>query len=255
MRLFYEEDGIAIYHGDCRQVLPELQDAADAVVTDPPYGDTSLDWDSPVKGWLDHVEAPQVWCFGSMRFWLEHGADFAAAGWRYAQEIIWEKHNGSNFHADRFRRVHELAVHWYRGDWSRVYRMAPVTMDATPRTVRRKQRPAHTGHIEAGSYTSEDGGPRLMRSVLQVRSEHGRALHPTQKPLGILTPLIQYSAPPGGLILDPFMGSGSTLRAAKDCGRRAIGIEADERYCEIAVQRLGQELLPLHPEDKEGAAA
>jgi site-specific DNA-methyltransferase (adenine-specific) len=88
-----------------------------------------------------------------------------------------------------------------------------------------------------------------MRSVLQVRSEHGRAVHPTQKPLGILSPLISYSVPPGGLVLDPFMGSGSTLLAARQLGRRAIGIEADEAYCKAAVQRLGQgELLTQLPE-------
>lgn len=89
----------------------------------------------------------------------------------------------------------------------------------------------------------EDGGPRLMRSVLQVRSEHGRAVHPTQKPLGILRPLIQYSCSIDGTMLDPFAGSGSTLLAARELGRRAIGIEAREDYCEAAVKRLAQGVL------------
>jgi site-specific DNA-methyltransferase (adenine-specific) len=244
---YYSSGGVEIYHGDCREILPSIE-AVDAVITDPPYGDTSLDWDEPVKGWLGLVDTRQVWCFGSMRFWLEHGTDFRE-NWTYAQEIVWEKHNGSGFHADRFKRVHEFAMHWYRGPWSSLYLNTPVTLDARPKVVRHKRRPTHTGHIEAGSYRSEDGGPKLMRSVLQVRSEHGRAVHPCQKPIGILTPLLGCSVPPGGLVLDPFMGGGSTLRAAKDRGRRAIGIEIDERYCQLAAERLGQEVLDL------GAAA
>lgn len=242
---YYQDEAITIFHGDCRELLPELGETPDAIVTDPPYGDTSLDWDEPVKGWTDLVlDVPQLWCFGSFRFWMEHGAEFRES-WRYAQEIVWKKHNGSGFHADRFRRVHELAVHWYRGAWKDLYLDPQTTNDATPRTIRRKTRPTHTGHIEKSAYASEDGGPRLMLSVLDVRSEHGRAVHPTQKPVGIVDPLIRYSAEPGGLVLDPFMGSGTTLRAAKDAGRRAIGIEVDEKYCEAAVQRLGQETMIL----------
>ena len=76
-------------------------------------------------------------------------------------------------------------AHWYKGDWSTIYHQAPTTPDATARAVRRKYRPPHTGHIEASSYVSEDGGPRLMRSVIAVHSMHGRAIHPTEKPLGI----------------------------------------------------------------------
>ena len=239
----FDDGQVALYCGDCRDILPELG-SVDVVVADPPYGDTSLDWDEPVKGWLELLDAPQLWCFGSMRFWLEHGHEFRE-GWKYGQEIVWEKHNGSSFHADRFKRVHELVVHWYRGDWRSIWHEPPLTFDATPRTVRRKRRPPHTGHIEASSYTSEDGGPKLMRSVLQVRSEHGRAVHPTQKPLGVLRPLIQYSCPSRGLVLDPFAGSGSTLLAARDLGRRAIGIEIDETYCERAVERLSQTVMSL----------
>lgn len=247
MSPYYEADGITIYHGDCREVLPTVP-AGDVVVTDPPYGDTSLEWDRRVAGWCDLVRAPQLWCFGSLRYLFAVHPALLALGWSYAQEVVWEKHNGSGFANDRFKRVHEFAAHWYRGAWAELYRDTPTTPDATKRTVRRKASPAHTGGIAESRFESHDGGPRLMRSVIYCRSEHGRAHHPTQKPVGIVAPLVTYSCPVGGLVVDPFMGSGSTLVAARDSGRRAVGIEIEERYCEIAAQRLSQQALALSAE-------
>lgn len=243
MREPYWSDGVVtLYHARCDDMLPGLPQA-DCIVTDPPYGETSLEWDRWSARWpaLAAFATSSLWCFGSMRMFLEHAGDFD--GWKLSQDVVWEKHNGSGFHADRFKRVHEHATHWYRGDWADVYHKVPTTPDATARAVRRKFRPPHTGHIEASSYVSEEGGPRLMRSVIAVRSMHGRALHPTEKPVGILTPLIEYACPPGGLVIDPFAGSGSTLEAARLSGRRAIGIEVREDYCEVAATRLSQAVL------------
>jgi site-specific DNA-methyltransferase (adenine-specific) len=237
---YWSDDYVALYLGDSREVLPALGAIADCIVADPPYGQTSLEWDHWPTGWLTTAAAvtSSLWCFGSLRMYLKHRDDFA--GWKLSQDIIWEKHNGSGFHADRFKRVHEQPAHFYRGAWSAVYHDVPTTPDATARTVRRKKRRPHMGHIEAGAYASLDGGPRLMRSVLRVRSMHGSAIHPTEKPVGILEPLIHYSCPPGGLVIDPFAGSGSTLEAARSAGRRSIGIEVDERYCELAARRLAK---------------
>ena len=244
MSLYYDDGQVALYHEDCVDFMADaIQGGAPecTIVTDPPYGDTNLKWDrTPDGDWL--LLAAQfsrsLWCFGSLRFWLTENRKFTEAGWRYAQEVVWEKHNGSSFHADRFKRVHEFAVHWYRDKWSTLYKKPQTTPDAKALTMRRKRRPPHMGSIGASSYRSEDGGPRLMRSVLYVRSEHGRAVHPTQKPLDILRPLIAYSTPPGGLVFDPFAGSGSTLIAARELGLRAIGVEAREEYCEAAARRL-----------------
>lgn len=246
MTLYYADDTVTLWHGDMREILPGLGLQADLTVVDPPYGETSLAWDRWPDGWPAAVAAAglqSMWCFGSMRTFLEHGAEFA--DWRFSQDIVWEKHNGSGFATDRFKRVHEHATHWYRGPWANIRHDTPTTADAVAKQVRRKQRPAHTGDIQRGSYTSTDGGPRLMRSVMPVRSTHGRALHPTEKPIELLDPLIRYGCPPDGLLLDPFAGSGSTAVAARLSGRRAVLIEADERYCEVIARRLSQGVLPL----------
>ena len=244
MTPYYDHAGIQIFHGDCCVLAGEMR--VDVVIADPPYGDTSLEWDKRVRGWpavmtLACNIGGSMWVFGSLRYFVASAFEFSA--WTWAQDLIWEKHNGSSFHADRFKRVHEHIVQFYRGPWEQVFKSPVTTRDATARTLRRKQRPPHTGHIEAGSYQSHDGGPRLMRSVIAVRSCHGEAEHPTQKPTGIIDPLLRYSCKPGAIVLDPFMGSGSTLVAAKKLGLRAIGIEVDEKNCEIAARRCNQEVL------------
>lgn len=243
MKPYYDRNGIVIYHGDARKIIPHLGEV-NCVVADPPYGDTSLDWDVPISGWLPKVklkEGGSIWCFGSLRMFMTTAAEFK--DWNLAQDLIWQKPNGSSFHADRFRRVHEHVVQFYQGEWRKVYKEVVKTADAVKKTARRKLRPAHMGQIERGHFLSHDGGPRLMRSILNVPSCHGYADHPTQKPVGILGPIIEYSCPKGGVVLDPFMGAGSTLCAAKELGRLAIGIEKEKKYCEIAVRRLSQEVL------------
>jgi site-specific DNA-methyltransferase (adenine-specific) len=249
---YFDDGTVQLWLGDCREIVPTLGLKADLVCTDPPYGETSLTWDAWPDGWpaLAASVSSSLWAFGSMRMFLEHGAEFTAAGWKFSQDIVWEKHNGSGFHADRFKRVHEHALHWYLGDWRDQRRVVPTTSDAVKRVVRTKRRPVQMGQIDKAPFVSDDGGPRLMRSVLQVRSMHGRAIAPTEKPVGILEPLISYSCPPGGLVLDLFAGSGSTLEAARQCGRRAVGIERDEAQLEKAAQRLSQGVL-----DFEGAAS
>lgn len=241
---------IRVLQGDCRMVM-DRQGPFDLIIADPPYGDTSLPWDKHVRGWEPIAREAckltgSMWVFGSLRFFGTMWNAFAAAGWRYAQEIVWEKHNGSSFHADRFKRVHELAVQFYRddADWASVHNEVQTTPDATARTVRRKGRPAHTGHIDASHYVSHDGGPRLMRSVIYERSCHGRAIHPTEKPVPLLEILIRTSCPKGGLVGDFFAGSAAAGEAAFATGRRYVGCELLAEHVEAARLRLGP-LIPL----------
>lgn len=235
---------VRLLQGDCRTLFDLSERKYDLIIADPPYGDTSLAWDKRVSGWLQvAVDALKpngsLWLFGSMRSLLAVGPAVTGAGLRYAQDIVWEKHNGSAFHADRFKRVHEHAVQFYRADaqWSDVFNDVQHTADATARTVRRKKRPPHTGHIEAGAYTSEDGGPRIMRSVVQMRSQHGRAIHPTEKPVELMAILIRTSSPPDGWVADFFAGSGSCAEACQITGRNYVGAETDAAMVTKALNR------------------
>ena len=240
---YYQDEHIMLYHGDMREVLPELGQF-DACITDPPYGETSLAWDRWPDGWpalvADHTSS--LWCFGSLRMFTTHWHEFT--GWKLAQDIVWEKHTGSGFAADRFRRVHEHALHLYRGNWRDLHHDTPHIPYHGPDSrhgysgAKRGGDDQHTGLIGEG-HNWVDDGTRLARSVIHARSMWRRgAIHPTEKPAAILDPLIRYSVPVGGLVLDPFAGSGSTLLTARSLGRRAIGIEAREDYCEAAAKRL-----------------
>lgn len=245
MKPYYNHGGIMIFHGDCVEVMRHIDQVPSLVIADPPYGDTALGWDKRIDGWPQEAfyrvaENASLWCFGSFRMFYECDG---FAPWRLAQDLIWEKHNGSSFHADRFKRVHEHVVQFYRGDWTAVYKNPVIeNVGAERKTVRRKMQPAHTGTIGTHFY---DESKRFMRSVIYQRSCHGEAVHPTQKPIDLIATLLQYSAEPGKLVLDPFMGSGSTLVACKQRGLPAIGIEIDEAYCAAAVKRLSQEVLDL----------
>ncbi len=239
-----------VYVGDCREIMPTLGPFS-MILADPPYGDTSLDWDRHVGGWFSLAHGSlkptgSMWVFGSMRFFMCFGVEIREAGFAYAQDVVWEKHNGSGFHADRFKRVHEHVVQFYRKQdhWANIYNDVQKTNDAIRRVVRRKKgRPAHMGHIEQASYQSEDGGPLLMRSVIYMRSMHGRAIHPTEKPASLIEILVRTSCPPGGLVGDWLAGSGAAGEACIRTGRRYVGCEIDPEMAEKANRRIGEVLL------------
>ena len=253
---YYQDGSVQVFWGDCREILPALDLTFDAAIVDPPYQETSLAWDRWPDGWPSVVAeaTSSLWCWGSMRSHLDRAGDLALAGWRLSHDVVgewevdtavWEKHNGTGFAADRLRRVHELATHWYRGRWADVYHHVP----RVPAVFDPKGKPpvstsvapvGHTGAIGPHVYIND--GLRLARSVIRAPSIR-RGLHHTQKPVEVLAPLIEYAVPLGGLLLDPMAGSGSTAVAARQLGRRCVLIEADEHYCETTARRLDQGLL------------
>jgi site-specific DNA-methyltransferase (adenine-specific) len=217
---YYSGDSVEIHHGDCREVLPALGRTFDAAICDPPYVETSLAWDRWPDGW-------------------------PAAVVSVTQAMWWEKPRGTGFTTDRFARVHEHALHFYRGPWSGVHHDVPrIGMRGRDVTV---QRPGYSGgvHGTSGAAVYEGDGTRLMPSVIRAANMFKRGLHPTEKPVALLTPLIGYAVPPGGWIIDPMAGSCSTAVAARLTGRHAVCIEADEAMCERAARRLDQNVLPM----------
>lgn len=229
MKPYYDHAGITIYHGDCREILPSLP-PVDLVLTDPPYSDAVRDGaltradQAPIQGKqfvpfsIDETALREILSASAriLRRWAvvfcdwRHASSFglnAPIGLRHVRFGVWNKPDGApQFTGDR------PAPGW-----------------------------------EAISFLHKDsvklqwnGGGRRSVWTCGVERQNG---HPTPKPLSLMADMVQLFSDNGETILDPFMGSGTTLRAAKDLGRKAIGIEIEEKYCEIAAKRLSQEVF------------
>lgn len=243
MKTYYRDNHCTIIHGTAAEAFPTIP-LPDVVIADPPYGETKQKWDRWPADWPDLLtDVPSFWCFGTMRMFQDHAAEFA--NFHLAQDLVWEKQNGTGLHNDRFRKVHELICQYYplHMRWSEIHHEAVrIPHAGRRRTIIRHQKPAHWGKAGTGSY--QDNGTRLMRSVMRAKNGHRTGNHANAKPLSILRALIQYSCPPNGTVVSLFMGGGNDLIAARELGRRAIGIEADEATCEATALRLQQQHLP-----------
>lgn len=243
---FYADEAVTLWHGDCRDILPALRELPDSCVADPPYGETAAAWDRWPHGWVAAVAAvlpptASLWSFGSARMFLEHVGEFE--GWKFAQEALWIKHNGTGPGSrTRLTKIHEWAYHWYRGRWSDLHHEWERTPATTPNKGYVRRQALQAPHQRPGRENAwQDDGMRQPRSVtflVQEPSVRYRKRHQDEKPLAVVLPLVRESTPPGGLVLDPFAGSGSTAVAARLAGRRAVLIEADERSCEVIAARL-----------------
>ncbi|MCP4540130.1 MAG: site-specific DNA-methyltransferase [Chloroflexi bacterium] len=223
---YYEHAGITIYNCDCREVLPTLE-PVDLVLTDPPYETEA------------HTKTRRT------RAFLE--------GRSVYQNITFEK-------LDEITRafICKIDCNWlvifcqaeavfqYRSLLKGAYRrpMVWIKPDSAPQFTGDRPAMGYESIVCAWNANGKSrwnaGGKRGVYTHLCSSGKFGG--HPTEKPLGLISELMcDFSL--GGTILDPFMGSGTTLVAAKELGRRAIGIEIEEKYCEIAAKRLSQEVL------------
>jgi site-specific DNA-methyltransferase (adenine-specific) len=242
---YFQSEGVELYLGDCREVLPQLGAQPVACIADPPYGETANAWDRWPDGWVDAVTAAlppsaSLWCFGSARMFMDRLTDFA--GWKFAQEALWVKRNGTGpTSRDRLVKIHEWAYHWYRGRWSDLHHeWERERVDANKGTVRKQSRAAEHQRDGRENAWTDDGTrqPRSVSYLVEAPSVRFQKRHPDEKPLAVVEGLVRECTPPGGLVLDPFAGSGSTLLAARLLGRRAIGVESNEAYAEKAAERL-----------------
>lgn len=225
MKPYYEAGGVTIYHGDCRAIMPGL--TFDAVVSDPPYG-MNADTDSRRFSGGYFGESGRAIRRGTGRAWdaiVGDDAPFDPSEFLDAPHVVlWGMH-----HFAQRLPVGTVLVWIKRADEL----FGTFLSDAE--LAWRKG-----GH---GVYCHRKQFPPPSRGA----EAFGKPAHPTQKPLSLMRWSIERSgAPSSAVILDPFMGSGTTLVAAKELGRRAIGIEIEERYCEIAAKRLdGCAVLPF----------
>jgi site-specific DNA-methyltransferase (adenine-specific) len=213
---YYRDESVTLWHGDCREILPSVAPSSVALLlTDPPYGigykpdgrgkNVGPHQGERIYGDDESFDPTSLLIYGNCVIW---GANYFAhllppGGW-----IVWSKAQDNR---------------WSQGK-------------ASPRSLAEV---AWTNlHKYVALYNCFWAGSPLYR-----HSERGRSLHPTQKPVELMTWVVDRYTKPGDLILDPYMGSGPVAKACHDLGRRYIGIEIEERYCEIAAKRLSQGVL------------
>jgi site-specific DNA-methyltransferase (adenine-specific) len=217
MTPYFQDDAVTIIHGDCREVLPTLERAA-LILTDPPYG-VNLAYDT-----YDDTEANWYALMGAMLPMMRAQAEMVICVSCQIRRLPWVYQN----HAP------DWLMCWHKGSPGHVSFVG--FNDWEPLLVYGKPK-----GLQMHDYLSIPNTERM-----------GANGHPCAKPEKWAAWLIDRATKPGDTVIDPFMGSGTTLRAAKDLGRKAIGIDLSERYCEIAARRMGQGVLDFGTANAEG---
>lgn len=287
MKAYYSENGIEIYHADCRDILPSLP-KVDLVLTDPPYGVGKAEWDTEfLTDWMSEAAIltsvlglmPGVWnilhCPAQIRqlsyVWtlsahIGNGRTRGAIGsanWipclayvdrNAAREDAanWCQKFADWCEAQGIRRgdLDKVAGTSDMGGWwvSRLSHRCDIPAPHQWEKLRDKFNPPED--LDTLVYAVTRGN--IHNAMGDCRTFHIRGAmpdHPSPKPLAVVIWFLERLG--GNLILDPFMGSGTTLVAAKALGRKAIGIEIEEKYCEIAVNRLRQQVLDFQEKPEE----
>lgn len=223
MSLYYQDDFVELHHGDCRAVRGWTR--ADVLITDPPYGVAMRSGQmggtrqDAILGDADVESRDQALELWGDRSALVFGSWKQPRPPKVRQLLIW----------------HKTATKpgWRTAAWFPSHEEIYVLGDGWRGT------PEGTVYVTA---TPQDGASGLV----------ARTGHPTPKPVGLMERLIAHA--PEGVVADPFAGSGATLIAARNVGRRAIGVEIDERYCEIIARRLTQQAFDFSEFDGGDAA-
>jgi len=208
------KDGIALVHGDCREVLPRLAThAPDTLITDPVWPDASTQ--------LAGADRPRD--LFKEAIWLMKWLTRAAI------------HIGCDSNPDFLNPVNEYLT-FFRVCWLEVVR---------PHYKGRLMYGSDVAYLYGEPPISVPGQHVIPGRYTDTSSDGKQADHPCPRKIAHVRWLVRWWSEPDDLICDPFCGSGTTLRAAKDLGRRAIGIEIEEKYVEIAAKRLEQQVLPF----------
>jgi len=206
---YYQDDACTIYHGDCRRVLPWL-DRFDLLLTDPPYG----------IGAANRKDGGAV-------------CSRASGSKDYGDRSTWDSETPPDWLIGMIQDAAKDAVIWGGNYYSLPPSMGWLVWD-------KGQRDFSLADAEL-AWTSRNKAVRCFDYSRGESTRDGR-FHPTQKPVALMRWCLSLF-PDSQSIIDPFAGSGTTLVAAKLEGRRAVGIEINERYCEIAAKRLSQGVL------------
>ena len=232
-----------IYNDDCFDVLAMLPDnSVNAILTDPPYGTTKNKWDNAfdIAKWWQACE----------RVITKDGAIVFTAAQPFSSQMVvsnpkwfkyewvWSKTIGSgqlNIH-HRPLNSHEVILVFSPS----VAKYNPQMTAGSPYKISRKTKQWDgRGYNSQKDHTKENTGERYPKSVLHIPNPRIKGGHPTQKPLELFEYLVRTYTNEGDVVLDPFMGSGTTGVACKNLNREFIGIEQDTRYYEMAGERLG----------------
>ncbi len=246
---------VELYNQDCFEVFPRLADhSVDALISDPPYGTTALSWDKAIEWPLFWESAARV-CTENAVVVLFAAQPFATElinsnrrHFRY--ELIWHKTNAVGWLDARRRplRAHENILIFAKHLHGSVYN---PQMESGHKAYARTAKPdefaaPHYGRVR--KFTTGSTGERYPRSVLNFSNRSGPSLHPTQKPLALVEWLVRTYTYSEDVVLDPFMGSGTTGVACVDANRHFIGVERDKEYFDVACSRI-ESAAPEHTRD------
>jgi DNA modification methylase len=209
---YYADDQVTLYHGDCLEVTAWLD--ADVLITDPPYGyNFASNMEGPYKGQSIANDESLRSRDEVLGMWTTTRPALIFGSWKMPRPegtralLIWDKGDASG--------MGDLSIPW-----------KPNTEEI---------------YVIGGGFSGHRGSSIIKGNVVTWASK-GRD-HPNMKPVGLMEKLLEKCPP--GVVADPFAGSGSTLIAARNQGRKAIGVELEERYCEIIAKRLDQMCLDL----------